>query len=113
MGKKTRKQDQYLVTRYLGIPVAEDGNGGWRLRVDAQGQVHPHAWRTGKHSRGQYQGLGQLLLTENNLKVVILAAAPVAFKDRHQLVPYQRLLTARVSPAVLAAAQAAVAGGDH
>lgn len=111
--KKSGKKDQYPVTRYTGVPVEDDGNGGWRLRRDAQGAVHAHEWRTGKHSRGNYRGPGQLLLTENNLMVMIVAAVPLAFKDRHQVVPYQRLLDAQASEQVLAAGRAAVTGGNQ
>jgi hypothetical protein len=87
------KKNQYLVTRYTGVPVENDGNGGYQLKLDASGQAKLHVWRTGKHTRGKYTGIGQLMLTENNLMVMIVAAEPMAFKDRHQEVPLQRFLT--------------------
>lgn len=41
------------------------------------------------------------MLTENNLTVVILAAEPMAFKDRHSETPLQRFLTTKVDDDVL------------
>ena len=87
------KKNQYPVTRYTGVPVENDGNGGYQLKL--------HVWRTGKHTRGKYTGIGQLMLTENNLLVMIVAAEPMAFKDRHQEVPLQRFLTTTATPGLV------------
>ena len=90
------KKNQYPVTRYTGVPVENDGNGGYQLKRDASGAAKFHVWRTGKHTRG-----GQLMLTENNLLVMIVAAEPMAFKDRHQEVPLQRFLTTTATPGLV------------
>lgn len=98
MGKK----DQYKVLKLYGIPVDADPSGNYQLRRDANGQAKIHVWRIGKHTKGKCVGPGQLMLTENNLTVVILKAEPMAFKDRHQEVPMQRFLTVQVNDDVLA-----------
>ena len=95
------KKNQYPVTRYTGVPVENDGNGGYKLKRDASGAAKLHVWRTGKHTRGKYTGIGQLMLTENNLPVMIVAAEPMAFKDRHQEVPLQRFLTTTATPGLV------------
>ena len=87
------KKNQYPVTRYTGVPVENDGNGGYQLKRDASGAA--------KHTRGKYTGIGQLMLTENNLLVMIVAAEPMAFKDRHQEVPLQRFLTTTATPGLV------------
>lgn len=97
MGKKAK----YDVQKFTGIPVEADTSGKYQLKVDSNGAAKLHTWRTGKHTKGKYQGPGQLMLTENNLMVVILAAEPMAFKDRHQETPLQRFLTAKVTDDVL------------
>lgn len=97
MGKK----DKYPVQKFTGLPVETDADGKYQLKVDQNGDAKLHTWRTGKHTKGKYQGPGQLMLTENNLTVVILAAEPMAFKDRHSETPLQRFLTARVEDDVL------------
>ena len=45
------KKDQYPVSRYTGLPVEDDGNGGYQLHYDANGQIRLHTWRTGKSSQ--------------------------------------------------------------
>ena len=97
MGKK----NQYPVQKFTGIPVEPDAGGKYQLKVDQHGAVKLHTWRTGKHTKGKYQGPGQVMLTENNLPVVILAAEPMAFKDRHSETPLQRFLTVKVTDDVL------------
>lgn len=95
------KKDKYEVQKFTGIPVETDASGKYQLKVDDHGDAKLHTWRTGKHTKGKYQQPGQLMLTENNLTVVILAAEPMAFKDRHSETPLQRFLTVSVEPAVL------------
>lgn len=89
MGKK----DQYEVHRYTGLPVEMDNSGNYQFKRDANGEAKFHTWRTGKHTKGKYKQLGQLLLTENNLMVAILKVEKMAFKDRHSEVPLQRFTT--------------------
>lgn len=100
------KKNQYLVQKFTGIPVESDADGKYQLKVDQHGDAKLHTWRTGKHTKGKYQGPGQLMLTENNLTVVILAAEPLAFKDRHSKTPLQRFLTVNVTADVLRQGQA-------
>lgn len=95
------KKDKYDVQKFTGIPLETDADGKYQLKVDQNGDAKLHTWRTGKHTRGKYQGPGQLMLTENNLPVVILAAEPMAFKNRHSETPLQRFLTVKVEDDVL------------
>lgn len=95
------KKNQYEVKKFYGIPVENDGNGGYQFKKGADGSLRIHTWRIGKHTRGKYKNPGQLLLTENNMMVMIIKAAPLAFKDRHSEVPCQRILTTVASPKLL------------
>ena len=95
------KKDKYDVHKFTGIPVEADADGKYQLKADQNGDAKLHTWRTGKHTKGKYQGPGQLMLTENNLPVVILAAEPMAFKNRHSETPLQRFLTVKVEADVL------------
>lgn len=97
MGKK----DKYDVQKFTGIPVEPDASGKYQLKIDQKGEIKLHTWRTGKHTKGKYNHPGQLMLTENNLTVVILAAEPMAFKNRHSETPLQRFLTIDVTDDVL------------
>lgn len=100
-GRRVSKKDKYETHRYEGIPVEDDSNGGYRLKRDSAGQVKIHTWRTGKHTKGRFHQPGQLMMTENNMMVVILKELPLAFKNRHQVTPLQRFLTVSVSQSVL------------
>lgn len=95
------KKNQYEVQKFYGLPVENDGSGGYQLKTGADGQAKIHTWRTGKHTKGKYHHPGQLLLTENNLMVMIVAAEPMAFKDRHSEVPCQRFLSVEASAELL------------
>lgn len=95
------KKDQYPVNRYTGLPVEDDGNGSYRLRYDANGAISLHTWRTGKHTKGTFKQVGQLMLTENNLMVMIVKSEPMAFKDRHSEVPLGRFLSVMAPSEVL------------
>jgi len=82
---------KYDVNQYIGVPVAANASGQYEIKREPDGDFKLHSWRTGRHSKGKYKGLGQIFLTENNLKVAIVAAYPVAYKDRHSFTPMQRL----------------------
>ncbi|HAT53999.1 MAG TPA: hypothetical protein DCW31_01910 [Lactobacillus sp.] len=84
---------KYEVTRFVGIPMTTDDSGTYVVSGDGK----PHEWRVGKHTKGKFEHLGQLFLTENNLMVAIIAAYPVAFKERHQWTPMQRFTSESVS----------------
>ena len=66
------KKDKYDVQKFTGIPVETDASGKYQLKFDQNGEVKLHTWRTGKHTKGKFNHPGQLMLTENNLTVVIL-----------------------------------------
>lgn len=102
------KKGKYEVQKFTGVPVETDDNGKYQLKLDANGEAKLHTWRTGKHTKGKYTHPGQLMLTENNLTVVILAAEPMAFKNRHSETPLQRFLTVDVEPDVLKAGLALI-----
>ena len=95
------KKDKYDVQKFTGIPVETHASGKNQLKFDQNGEVKLHTWRTGKHTKGKFNHPGQLMLTENNLTVVILKAEPMAFKDRHSETPLQRFLTVDVTEDVL------------
>ena len=54
------KKNQYPVQKFTGIPVEPDAGGKYQLKVDQHGAVKLHTWRTGKHTKGKYQGPGQV-----------------------------------------------------
>lgn len=95
------KKDKYDVQKFTGIPVETDASGKYQLKFDQNDEAKLHTWRTGKHTKGKFNHPGQLMLTENNLTVVILKAEPMAFKDRHSETPLQRFLTVDVTEDVL------------
>lgn len=99
------KKNQYEVKKFYGLPVENDNSGGYKLREGSDGTIKIHIWRIGKHTKGKYRHPGQLLLTENNMLVMIVAAEPMAFKNRHSEVPCQRLLTAEADSQLLAQGQ--------
>ncbi|GGI62468.1 hypothetical protein JOD26_000478 [Limosilactobacillus caviae] len=68
------KKDKYDVQKFTGIPVETDAGGKYQLKADQNGETKLHTWRTGKHTKGKFRHPGQLMLTENNLTVVILKA---------------------------------------
>jgi len=95
-------KDKYDVSKYFGIPVNTDNSGTYQLKVDDYGGIKIHTWRTGKHTKGKFKQPGQLLLTENNLMVMIVAAEKMAFKDRHSEVPLQRFTSEFATEELLA-----------
>ena len=103
-------KNKYEVHRYIGLPVVSDNSGNYLFKLDEHGQARPHLWRTGKHTKGKFSRIGQLLLTENNLLVAIIEVEPIAFKDRHSEVPLQRFITEFISDDLLKQGQAIVAG---
>lgn len=95
------KKNQYDVLKFYGLPVEMDNSGKYRIKLDYDGFAKIHTWRIGKHTKGKFTHPGQLMLTENNLTVLILKAEPMAFKDRHSETPMQRFLTVEVTPDTL------------
>lgn len=96
---------KYKVSQYIGVPLETDDSGNYQIKQDEQGNFKLHSWRTGKHTKGKYQKLGQVFITENNLMVGIVKTIPVAFKDRHEYTPLQRFTSEFVSNELLDKAQ--------
>lgn len=99
---------KYEVTQYIGVPLESDDSGQYQLKFDDTGAIKFHSWRTGKHTKGKFKALGQVFMTENHLRVVIVKTCPVAFKDRHEFTPLQRFTNEFVSKKVLTTAQTAL-----
>ena len=96
---------KYEVNQYVGVPVAPDASGHYQIKREPDGDFKLHSWRTGRHSKGKYRGVGQIFLTENNRKVAVVAAYPVNYKERHAYTPMQRLTSEFVTDDVVALAQ--------
>ncbi|MBS9337406.1 DUF7671 family protein [Fructobacillus parabroussonetiae] len=79
-------KDKYATCRLYGQPLKEDASGN--LFVEAGEKTHP--WRIGKHTKGKLIGPGQVFLTEQNQKILLVETAPLAFKDRHDYQPMGR-----------------------
>lgn len=90
-------KDKYPITGYYGIPVHTDNSGNYVLKENAR----VHLWRNGKHTKGKFEKIGQLFLTENNLLVLIVATQKMKFKDRHDLVPFERFTKELIDGEVL------------
>ncbi|USS90305.1 DUF7671 family protein [Fructilactobacillus carniphilus] len=97
---------QYKVLRFIGVPVVQTANGQYEIKRDQAGQFKLHEWRIGKHTKGHYQAPGQIFLTENQMRVAIVAAFDVSFKKRHRYQPMARFLSESVPADVLQTAQA-------
>ena len=97
---------KYEVNQYVGVPVAANASGKYEIKRESDGAFKLHSWRTGRHSKGKSRGMGQIFLTENNLKVAVVAAYPVPYKERHGYTPMARLTSEFVDDDVLQMAQA-------
>jgi len=97
---------KYDVNQYVGVPVQANASGEYEIKREPDGDFKLHSWRTGRHSKGKYQGTGQIFLTENHLKVAVVAAYPVAYKERHDYTPMQRLTSEFVSEDLVQVAMA-------
>ncbi|USS84757.1 hypothetical protein M3M35_05475 [Fructilactobacillus myrtifloralis] len=97
---------QYRVLRLVGVPVVQTANGQYAIKRDHNQHFKLHEWRIGKHTKGHYQGPGQLFLTEQQMRVAIVAAFDVSFKKRHRYQPMARFLTDCAPAEVIAEAQA-------
>ncbi|ATU70869.1 hypothetical protein CT113_11255 [Levilactobacillus brevis] len=96
---------KYEVNQYIGVPVQANASGVYEIKREPDGDFKLHSWRTGRHSKGKFTGVGQIFLTENQLKVAVVAASPVAYKERHNFTPMQRLTSERVSDELIQMAQ--------
>lgn len=96
---------KYEVNQYVGVPVAANAAGKYEIKREPDGDFKLHSWRTGRHSKGKYRGVGQIFLTENKLKVAVVAAYPVPYKERHAYTPMARLTSEFVDDDVLQVAQ--------
>lgn len=96
--------DKYEVLRLIGVPVEQDGSGNYQIKRDKNDEFKLHEWRIGKHTKGRFRQIGQVFLTENQMRVAILATFKVSFKKRHQYTPMARFLSDNVSPKIVAEA---------
>ncbi|MBW1605189.1 hypothetical protein [Lactobacillus sp. Sy-1] len=99
---------KYKVNRYVGVPVETDNSGNYQIKRDADGSFKLHDWRTGKHTNGKFRQIGQIFLTENNLKVAVIDYEPVAFNHRHEYTPLQRFTSEVVSDDLVQSAKKAL-----
>lgn len=58
-------------------------------------------WRIGKHTSGKFKKIGQIFLTENNLRVMVIKYEPLKFSQRHDYQPMKRFLDDYVSNELL------------
>ncbi|XIF19501.1 MAG: Hypothetical protein AJITA_00153 [Acetilactobacillus jinshanensis] len=100
-----RLKRKYPVNRYLGVVLTTDSNGNYHIKKDAHGQFKLNYWRTGRHTKGHFKKIGQVFLTENNLRVAVVAYHTVKYNHRHRYTPLQRFTTAYVSPQLIKKAQ--------
>ncbi|WP_429970381.1 DUF7671 family protein [Fructilactobacillus sp. Tb1] len=104
--------DKYDVLRFIGVPVEQDGSGNYQIKRDAKNEFKLHEWRIGKHTKGKFRHVGQIFLTENQMRVAILASFKVSFKKRHQYTPMARFLSDDVSPEIVAEASTKLTGDE-
>lgn len=91
---------KYPVEEYIGVPVEQDDSGQYIVKDAATTQLH--SWRTGRHTKGKFKGVGQVFLTENHLSVAVIETRPVAYKDRHAITPMSRFTSEFVSDELVA-----------
>lgn len=96
---------KYKVIQFYSVQLDFDDSGNYIIKRDATGNFKLHSWRIGKHTKGKFQGEGQVFKTENNLFAAIVKANPVAFKDRHSYTPMDRFTSQFISKELLKTAQ--------
>ena len=96
---------KYPVNRYLGVVLTTDSNDEYHIKKDAKGKFKLNYWRTGRHTKGHFKRIGQVFLTENDLRVAIVAYHSVKYNHRHRYTPLQRFTTACVAPDLVKNAQ--------
>ncbi|MFT8325041.1 hypothetical protein [Oenococcus sicerae] len=87
------KKNTYKVQLFYGVPLQQNSDGKF---VYCGQQTKLAVWRTGKHTRGHFDGIGQLFLTENHLTIVILKFEDLRFNQRHQFVSLSRFLDKKI-----------------
>lgn len=92
---------KYEVIQFVGVPLEMDDSGNYQIKLDNRGNYKTHDWRIGKHTKGKFQGIGQVFITENNLPVAIVKAIPLSFKERHAYTPMQRFTNQFIDEKVL------------
>ncbi|TGD20316.1 DUF7671 family protein [Levilactobacillus suantsaiihabitans] len=103
---------KYDVNVYSGVPVETNASGQYEIKRDPDGSFKLHDWRTGRHSKGKFKGVGQIFLTENNLRVAVIVARPLDYKQRHDYTPMQRLTSEFVSDDLVQTVRQALASDD-
>ncbi|WP_220739047.1 DUF7671 family protein [Leuconostoc miyukkimchii] len=90
----SKKYNTYL---YTGIMVEQDASGHYQPKPHAK----PNYWRTGKHTKGQFTGIGQIFLTEKNQPIAALSIEKLPFSQRHNYSPLQRWTTEKINTELL------------
>lgn len=54
---------KYEVNQYIGVPVQANASGTYEIKREPDGDFKLHSWRTGRHSKGKFTGVGQIFLT--------------------------------------------------
>lgn len=107
-GGQNDLKDKYEVYRYTGIPVVKNRSGNYEFKTDESGQVKPHDWRTGKHTKGKFKRNGQVFLTEDNLFVTVIEVEKMPFNRRHTVTPLQRFTSEFINEQLLKTGRKAV-----
>lgn len=102
--------EKYEVLRFIGVPVEQDDSGNYQIKLDNKGDFKLHEWRIGKHTKGKFKNIGQVFLTENQMRVAIIASFKVSFKKRHHFTPMARFLSDDVDSEIVKQARVKLAG---
>ncbi|GAP02635.1 hypothetical protein FPFC_020830 [Fructobacillus pseudoficulneus] len=87
------KSNQYDTVILYGLMLQEDASGNYQVKKDSS----PHPWRIGKHTKGKLIGPGQIFLTEQNQRVLLVKTEPLSFKKRHDYQPMSRFTSETLS----------------
>ncbi|MCF6514647.1 hypothetical protein GSH19_00405 [Lactobacillus sp. S2-2] len=90
-------KNKYDVRIFWGIVVQQNNAGNYQPIDNHKISI----WRIGKHTSGKFKKIGQIFLTENNLRVMIIKDEPLKFNRRHEYQPMKRFLDDYVSDELL------------
>lgn len=93
--------DKYPTAELIGVVMTQSNSGDFEPKENPLTPADFHSWRIGKHTKGKLGKPGQLLLTENNLTVMLVETKKLAFKDRHAITPMGRFMMTTVSDEVV------------
>lgn len=81
-------KNKYEIKIFSGIVVQQNN----ACQYEAADHHKIGVWRIGKHTSGKFKGIGQIFLTENNLRVMIINYDALKFNQRHEYQPMKRFL---------------------